>query len=63
MNQCWDPLSTTQTLRLIGFINRLARDFPLKDISKQLQQLFEKILEKMKLALENDVFIPIFPKQ
>lgn len=63
VNQCWDPLSTTQTLRLIGFINRLARDFPLKDISKQLQQLFEKILEKMKLALENDVFIPIFPKQ
>ncbi|XP_039964546.1 PAX3- and PAX7-binding protein 1 isoform X1 [Bactrocera tryoni] len=63
VNQCWDPLSTTQTLRLIGFINRLARDFPLKDSSKQLQQLFEKILEKMKLALENDVFIPIFPKQ
>lgn len=63
MNQCWDPLSTTQSLRLIGFINRLARDFPLKDSSKQLQLLFEKILEKMKLALENDVFIPIFPKQ
>ncbi|XP_017466846.1 PREDICTED: PAX3- and PAX7-binding protein 1 isoform X1 [Rhagoletis zephyria] len=63
VNQCWDPLSTTQTLRLIGFINRLGRDFPLKDTSKQLQQLFEKILEKMKLALENDVFIPIFPKQ
>ncbi|XP_036228777.2 PAX3- and PAX7-binding protein 1 isoform X1 [Bactrocera oleae] len=63
VNQCWDPLSTTQSLRLIGFINRLARDFPLKDSSKQLQLLFEKILEKMKLALENDVFIPIFPKQ
>ncbi|CAD6996092.1 unnamed protein product [Ceratitis capitata] len=63
VNQCWDPLSTTQTLRLIGFINRLGRDFPLKDTSKQLQQLFEKILEKMKLSLENDVFIPIFPKQ
>ncbi|XP_054746441.1 PAX3- and PAX7-binding protein 1 [Anastrepha obliqua] len=63
VNQCWDPLSTTQTLRLIGFINRLGRDFPLKETSRQLQQLFEKILEKMKLALDNDVFIPIFPKQ
>ncbi|XP_067636201.1 PAX3- and PAX7-binding protein 1 isoform X2 [Eurosta solidaginis] len=63
VNQCWDPLSTTQTLRLIGFINRLGRDFPLKETSKQLRQLFEKILEKMKLALDNDVFIPIFPKQ
>ncbi|KAL9897051.1 PAX3- and PAX7-binding protein 1 isoform X1 [Glossina fuscipes] len=63
VNQCWDPLSTTKTLRLIGFINRLGRDYPLKESSKQLQQLFNAILEKMKLALENDVFIPIFPKQ
>ncbi|XP_023306542.2 PAX3- and PAX7-binding protein 1 isoform X1 [Lucilia cuprina] len=63
VTHCWDPLSTTQTLRLIGFINRLGRDFPLKEDGKTLQQLFNAILEKMKLALENDVFIPIFPKQ
>uniref|UniRef100_A0A1A9W1K5 GCF C-terminal domain-containing protein n=1 Tax=Glossina brevipalpis TaxID=37001 RepID=A0A1A9W1K5_9MUSC len=63
VDQCWDPLSTTKTLRLIGFINRLGRDYPLKESSKQLQQIFNAILEKMKLALENDVFIPIFPKQ
>ncbi|KAM7362584.1 PAX3- and PAX7-binding protein 1 [Cochliomyia hominivorax] len=63
VTHCWDPLSTTQTLRLIGFINRLGRDFPLKEEGKTLQQLFNAILEKMKLALENDVFIPIFPKQ
>ncbi|XP_065355283.1 PAX3- and PAX7-binding protein 1 isoform X1 [Calliphora vicina] len=63
VTHCWDPLSTTQSLRLIGFINRLGRDFPLKEEGKTLQQLFNAILEKMKLALENDVFIPIFPKQ
>ncbi|XP_061398036.1 PAX3- and PAX7-binding protein 1 [Musca vetustissima] len=63
VTHCWDPLSTTQTLRLIGFINRLGRDYPLKETSKSLQQLFKAILDKMKNALENDVFIPIFPKQ
>uniref|UniRef100_T1P7K3 GC-rich sequence DNA-binding factor-like protein n=1 Tax=Musca domestica TaxID=7370 RepID=T1P7K3_MUSDO len=63
VTHCWDPLSTTQTLRLIGFINRLGRDYPLKESTKSLQQLFKAILEKMKNALENDVFIPIFPKQ
>lgn len=61
--ECWDPLSTTQTLRLVGFINRLGREFPLSSSNKQLKKLFESILERMRLALENDVFIPIFPKQ
>ncbi|XP_062122048.1 PAX3- and PAX7-binding protein 1 isoform X1 [Drosophila sulfurigaster albostrigata] len=61
--ECWDPLSTTQTLRLIGFINRLGREFPLLSSNKQLRKLFESILDRMRLALENDVFIPIFPKQ
>ncbi|KAH8359818.1 hypothetical protein KR093_009032 [Drosophila rubida] len=63
VTECWDPLSTTQTLRLIGFINRLGREFPLLSSNKQLRKLFESILDQMRLALENDVFIPIFPKQ
>ncbi|XP_013112939.2 PAX3- and PAX7-binding protein 1 isoform X2 [Stomoxys calcitrans] len=63
VTHCWDPLSTSQTLRLIGFINRMGRDYPLKENAKTLQQLFKAILEKMKTSLENDVFIPIFPKQ
>ncbi|KAH8420794.1 hypothetical protein KR222_005393 [Zaprionus bogoriensis] len=63
VSECWDPLSTTQTLRLVGFINRLGREFPLKSSNKQLKKLFVSIMERMRLALENDVFIPIFPKQ
>ncbi|KAH8278983.1 hypothetical protein KR018_012122 [Drosophila ironensis] len=59
----WDPLSTTQTLRLVGFINRLGREFPLSGDNKQLKKLFEAIMDSMRSALENDVFIPIFPKQ
>ncbi|EDV41782.2 uncharacterized protein Dana_GF17646 [Drosophila ananassae] len=63
VTESWDPLSTTQTLRLVGFINRLGREFPLSGTNKQLNKLFESIMERMRLALENDVFIPIFPKQ
>ncbi|KAJ6635023.1 PAX3- and PAX7-binding protein 1 [Pseudolycoriella hygida] len=61
---CWDPLSTSQTLKLVGLIGRLGRDYPsLKTTSKYLRTLFAAISDKMKLALDNDVFIPVFPKQ
>lgn len=64
IENCWDPLSTTQTLRLIGLIGRLGREYPsMRASSKCLQTLFNSILDKMKSSLENDVFIPIFPKQ
>ncbi|XP_055842901.1 PAX3- and PAX7-binding protein 1 [Episyrphus balteatus] len=63
VSNCWDPMSTTQSLRLIGLINRIGRDYPIREISTQLQQLFNAIQDKLKSALDNDVFIPIFPKQ
>lgn len=57
-------MSTSQTLRLVGTINRLIKEYPnLNDSSKQLKTLFNAILDKIKAAIENDVFIPIFPKQ
>lgn len=57
-------MSTSQTLRLVGTINRLIKEYPsLNDTSKQLETLFNAILDKIKAAVENDVFIPIFPKQ
>lgn len=61
---CWDPLSSTQTLRLVVALGRLGREYPaLKPTSKYLRTLFTTILDKIKNALDNDVFIPIFPKQ
>ncbi|KZC04100.1 GC-rich sequence DNA-binding factor 1 [Dufourea novaeangliae] len=64
VEKIWDPMSTSQTLRLVGTVNRLIREYPnLNDTSKQLETLFNAILEKIKAAVENDVFIPIFPKQ
>jgi len=57
-------MSTSQTLRLVGAINRFVKEYPnLNDTSKQLEILFNTILDKIKAAVENDVFIPIFPKQ
>jgi GC-rich sequence DNA-binding factor len=61
---CWDPLSTTQTLKLVQLISRLGREYPsLRVTSKSLRTLFTLILDKMKVALDNDVFIPIMQKQ
>ncbi|XP_043280862.1 PAX3- and PAX7-binding protein 1 isoform X2 [Venturia canescens] len=64
VEKIWDPMSTSQTLRLVGTVSRLIRDNPtLNDTSKPLEKLFNTILDKIKSAVENDVFIPIFPKQ
>ncbi|XP_029165200.1 PAX3- and PAX7-binding protein 1 [Nylanderia fulva] len=64
IEKIWDPMSTSQTLRLVGAINRFIKEYPnLNDTSKQLEILFNAILDKIKAAVENDVFIPIFPKQ
>lgn len=57
-------MSTSQTLRLVGTVSRLIKDNPtLNETSKPLEKLFNTILDKIRSAVENDVFIPIFPKQ
>lgn len=64
IEKMWDPLSSTQTLRLVTLIKRLIERYPsLKPNSKNMRILLTTILNKMRLTLENDVFIPIFPKQ
>ncbi|XP_057654367.1 PAX3- and PAX7-binding protein 1 isoform X2 [Diorhabda carinulata] len=63
VDKCWDPLSSSQTLRLVGVISRYIRRFPtLSPASKSLNNLFSAVLHKIKTALEHDVFIPITPK-
>ncbi|XP_035897334.1 PAX3- and PAX7-binding protein 1 isoform X2 [Anopheles stephensi] len=64
VEQYWDPLSTTQTFRLVRLLKRFVRDYPsLKGTCKPLRVLFQAILDKLKQSIDNDVFIPIFPKQ
>ncbi|XP_019869938.2 PAX3- and PAX7-binding protein 1 [Aethina tumida] len=63
VDRCWDPLSSSQTLRLIGIISRYIRKYPtLGPASKSLNNFFNGIMHKMKMSLEHDVFIPITPK-
>lgn len=63
VDKCWDPLSGSQTLRLVGILGRYIRRFPtLGPASKPLHNLFNSILDKIKSALENDVFIPLVAK-
>lgn len=64
VDKCWDPLSSSQTLKLIKLIRRLEPDYPsLQPTSKYARTLFISILDKMRDTMDNDVFIPIFPKQ
>lgn len=64
VQKVWDPVSSTQTLALINLVRRLIRDYPsLKPKSKYMRTLFTAVMDKMKDAVDNDVFIPIFPKQ
>lgn len=64
IEKMWDPISSSQTLRLVTLIKRLIERYPsLRPSSKYMRNLFTTILDKMRLSLDNDVFIPIFPKQ
>lgn len=63
VDRCWDPLSSSQTLRLLSVVSRYIRKFPtLGPACKPLNNLFQAILHKMKTSLEHDVFIPMSPK-
>ncbi|KAL1513374.1 hypothetical protein ABEB36_002793 [Hypothenemus hampei] len=59
----WDPLSSSQTLRLVGCVGRFIRKYPTLGFeNNNLTNLFNAIFHKMKAALDHDVFIPVTPK-
>ncbi|XP_017778141.1 PREDICTED: PAX3- and PAX7-binding protein 1 [Nicrophorus vespilloides] len=63
IEKCWDPLSSSETLRLVGVVGRYIRKYPtLGPDSKALHNLFNAVLNKIKTSLEHDVFIPIMPR-
>lgn len=56
---CWNPLSTTQTKRLVAFLDSLLSKFPtLLDKSKSLPILLQNIMKQLENSIENDIFIP-----
>ncbi|XP_054271583.1 PAX3- and PAX7-binding protein 1-like [Macrosteles quadrilineatus] len=59
----WDPMSRSQSLSLVNVVTKLLQDYPtLGPNSKSLTQLVNNIVDKLKDAVDNDVFIPIYPK-
>ena len=65
VRSAYDPLSTTQTLKLTGLLERFIDIYPtVNGESRQVRELLEVVKEKLKSAIDNDVYIPIgYPKQ
>ncbi|KAK5858522.1 hypothetical protein PBY51_002655 [Eleginops maclovinus] len=62
--QVWDPLSNSQTARLVGFIHRLMKSYPtvLHGENRYTQELLKMIVFRIRRTLDEDVFLPLYPK-
>ena len=59
----WDPLSVSQTHSLVATIRNILSYPFIAPKSKLFLQLMDTIISKIDQAIENDVFIPVLPKQ
>ncbi|XP_017273664.1 PAX3- and PAX7-binding protein 1 [Kryptolebias marmoratus] len=62
--QVWDPLSSSQTARLVGFIHRLIEGYPtvLHGDNRYTHELLKTIVLRTRRILDEDVFLPLYPK-
>ena len=60
-----DPLSASQTTQLSATVASLVTKYPtVTGDSKQVRELLQTVRDKLKAAIDNDVYIPIgYPKQ
>nr|XP_048701620.1 intron Large complex component GCFC2 isoform X1 [Caretta caretta]XP_048701621.1 intron Large complex component GCFC2 isoform X1 [Caretta caretta] len=60
----WDPLSTSQTVSLVQLSKNIFEEHSLSknESSKAKQDLVNSIVSRMKKSIEEDVFIPLYPK-
>lgn len=59
----WDPLSTTQTSRLVNTLQRIIRDYPCAHSSnRSMQNLLHAVVKRLQKTLDDDVFMPLYPK-
>jgi hypothetical protein len=59
----WDPISVSQTRKLVNVVKRVIKDWSIGANSKAIHSLLTCTIHKFKDAVDNDVFIPIFPKK
>jgi hypothetical protein len=56
----FDPMSTTQTMRLTALANRLTIEYPtLTGFSKPMRALLQAAREKLKNCVDGDLYVPI----
>ncbi|KFQ61575.1 GC-rich sequence DNA-binding factor 2, partial [Pelecanus crispus] len=60
----WDPLSTSQTKNLVQLCNNIFEKqvFSKNECSRAKEDLMNMVVLRMKKSVEEDVFIPLYPK-
>lgn len=60
----WDPLSTSQTVSLVQLCKNIFEELSLSknESSKAKQDMVNSVVSRMKKSIEEDVFIPLYPK-
>ncbi|XP_069706851.1 intron Large complex component GCFC2 isoform X2 [Phaenicophaeus curvirostris] len=60
----WDPLSTSQTKNLVQLCNNILEKQVLSknESSRAKEDLINMVVQRMKKSIEEDVFIPLYPK-
>ncbi|XP_064614574.1 PAX3- and PAX7-binding protein 1-like [Liolophura sinensis] len=59
----WDPMSTSQTSRLVNLMTKLTNDYPhINSHGKNTQTLLKSIVTRIRKTLDDDVFMPLYPK-
>ncbi|VEL12482.1 unnamed protein product [Protopolystoma xenopodis] len=64
VSQTWDPLSRRQCLRLHQLLTSWAGLWPtFHSNSRMVQHLFQAVIRRLETIIQEDVFIPLYPKQ
>ncbi|KAF2367754.1 GC-rich sequence DNA-binding factor domain [Trinorchestia longiramus] len=59
----WDPLSHSQSVRLVNLVRHFCQSCPtIRPASLPLKKLCTAVVDKIRQAIDKDVFIPIFNK-
>ncbi|GAB6030568.1 GC-rich sequence DNA-binding factor [Chamberlinius hualienensis] len=59
----WDPMSTSQTLRLVSLIKKMVENYPtLNSQSNTTKTLLQTLVARIRKTLDEDVFVPLYPK-
>ncbi|XP_039600861.1 PAX3- and PAX7-binding protein 1 [Polypterus senegalus] len=64
IDEVWDPMSTSQSARLVSFVQKLINGYPsvLNGENKSTQELLKTIVMRTRRTLDDDIFMPLYPK-